>query len=156
MENNNKKYYSFIALNKCVSDKGASYNAITAELLLTNIKFQEVNGKSLCTARASISNRTKMLNSFFGSNFPENEESVWVDVNFWEERADRIKKFVGDKTRLHLVVAGSATLRKFDKKDGTPGEAITISVNDWYNIKMTQSDKNTGISGTADDGDLPY
>jgi hypothetical protein len=68
MENNtnNRKRYTFLALNKCVSESGNPYIDITAELYLSGIQFKEVGGKSVCTARAAINNRQKILNNIIG------------------------------------------------------------------------------------------
>lgn len=137
-----RKYYSFLTLNKCISDKGNTYTGVTAELTLSRIEFKNANGKMLCVARAAINNRNKMLNSALGSNFPLDEEAVWVDVNIWEDRAERFKKFIGDRTKIRLVVTGNIALHKYSKGDGTPGESVSITVQDWLALPSGNS-KNT-------------
>ena len=155
---NTKKYYTFLALNRCMSDSGNSYVDITAELNLSRIEFKEVNDKLLCTARAAISNRSKLLNTFLGTSYPETDAPVWVDVTFWESRAERFKKFVGDRDKVRLVVVGSVARRVYTKNDGNEGESVTITVNDW----LTMPTRNAGAAApsqvpeAAEADDLPY
>jgi single-stranded DNA-binding protein len=165
MENNtnNRKRYTFLALNKCVSESGNPYIDITAELYLSGIQFKEVGGKSVCTARAAINNRQKILNNMLGTSYPESEESVWVDVTFWEARADRFKKFIGNETKARLVVVGSVATRSFTRNDGSPGESVTISVNDWLSLatrtpaaSTAPATRTAAPTNNSGDDDLPF
>ena len=153
-----RKYYSFLALNKCVTDKGNTYNGITVELSLTRIEFKTVNDKTLCVARAAINNRAKVLNTALGSNFPLTEDAVWVDVNLWEDRAERFKKLLGDRTKIRVLAVGTAALHNFKKGDGTPGESVTITVQDWLVLPGGNNKTTTEAAPTltATDDDLPY
>ena len=159
--NNEKKFYTFLATNKCVGKDGATFNDVTAVLNLTNIQVKSANDKKLVVARAAINNRTKLLNSVLGSHFPESDEVVWADVTFWEARADRFEKFIGQQTKARLCVVGTISLRNYQKQDGTNGEAISISVNDWIGLDgRGTGNKAEGAPQsnvpTVNDDDLPY
>ena len=155
MENNNRKYYTFLALNKCIADSGNGYVDITAELNLTRIEFKEVNDKLLCTARAAINNRSKVLNNYLGTSYPETDAPVWVDVNLWESRAERFKKFVGDRDKVRVVVVGSVARRTYTKNDGNEGESVSITVNDWLALP-TRNGGAVAEHQPAENDDLPY
>ena len=161
---NNKKFYTTIKMFPCVGNNDSRYTGITVILSLSNIQQRDVNGKSMVSARAAINNRTKLINTTLGTSFDENEETLWVDVNFWEARADRFLKFIGNREKVLLGVMGTITARKFDRQDGTKGEALSITADEWFgmgNNSAPRADAPQGAGAAPSipeptDDDLPY
>lgn len=156
-----KKFYTTIKTFPCVSKSGTPYTGITAILSLSNIQVKTVNDKPLVTARAAINNRTKLLNEALGTSFPETDETVWVDVNFWESRADRFQKFLGDRTKVLVGVMGTITARKFPRQDGSEGEALALTADEWFGVgnsktEAPQNGPDPSIPTLNADDDLPY
>lgn len=160
MENNNgKKYYTFIAINKCVGKNGGTFNDIAAVLNISNIQVKNAGGKNLVTARAAINNRTKLINDALGCNLVDRDGVLWVDINFWEDRADRFQKFIGNQEKARLCIVGAVSARKYAKQDGTEGETVTITVNDWFGIDRRSDAPQAAPQGSipqVGDDDLPY
>ena len=160
----NKKYYTTIKTFPCVGNNNSRYTGITAILSLSNIQQREVNGKNMVSARAAINNRTKLINSALGTSFDENEETIWVDVNFWEARADRFLKFVGNREKVLLGVMGTITARQFDRQDGTKGTSLSITADEWFGMNSNSAPRTDApqYAGAAPsipaqtDDDLPY
>ena len=165
MENNNKKYYTFLNIQKCEGKNGGTYNGVTAILNLTNIETKMTgDGKKVVTSRAAINNRTNLLNTALGCNLVDKDGAIWVSVDFWEDRAERFQKFICNNTKARLVIVGSIAARKFAKNDGTEGESVTIRVNDWQSLGGT-SEGATAAPATStpqnnipvvEDDDLPF
>lgn len=161
---NNKKFYTTIKMFPCVGNNDSRYTGITAILSLSNIQQRDVNGKPMVSARAAINNRTKLINTTLGTSFNENEETLWVDVNFWEARADRFLKFMGNRDKALLGVMGTITARRFERQDGTKGEAISITADEWFGVGNNAAPRADAlqVGGAAPsiptivDDDLPY
>ena len=153
-----KKFYTTMKTFPCVGKNNAPYTGITVVLALSNIQQKDANGKKLVTARGAINNRTKLLNQALGTSFPETDETVWVDVNFWEERADRFLKFLGDREKVLVGIMGSASARKFKRTDETEGESIAITADDWFGMGGNNpAPKEQAASvPTVNDDELPY
>ena len=157
-----KKFYTTIKMFPCISKNNNPYFGVTTVLNLSNFQVKDANGKKLVTARAAINNRTKLLNDTLGTKLPEANETAWVDVTFWEDRAERFQKFLGDRTKVLVCVMGTISARQFSKQDGTPGEALTISVDDWFGLgggnNSTPKDAapQPSIPTFNADDDLPY
>lgn len=153
-----KKFYTNIKFFPCVDKNNAPYNGITVVLSLSNVQKKTVNEKNLVTARGAINNRTKLINQTLGTAFPETDETVWVDVNFWEDRADRFVKFLGDREKVLVCIMGTARGRTFKKADETDGYAMTINADDWFVMNGAGSAPKGPEASvpTVNDDDLPY
>ena len=135
MENTERKYYTFFNANKCVGTNG-EFVGITTIVTLSNIQKKDVNGKTLVTARTRISNRSKTMSAVLGSEIHAEEDgSVWCDVTFWEDRAERFLRYVGDRERVRIVLIGAMSLRTFTRADETEGQSVTINATDWANAE---------------------
>ena len=56
----------------------------------------------------------------------ENKQTLWVDCSLWGDRAQKLGPYLTKGKQVAL--AGDFNLRTFQKKDGTPGAAITCDV----------------------------
>lgn len=128
-----KKIYTFIECNKCVGTNGSQFNDVSAKLLLTNFEQKEVNGSKLITARARISNQEKVLSRVLDKEIVADEKGhVWVTVSFWEDKAERITKYLGDRDSAFVFIVGSISCKEYDKKDGSgKGVSVTINAKNW-------------------------
>ena len=157
-----KKNFTTIKLYPCISKNDSRYTGVTVVATISNIQVKDANGKQLVTARAAINNRTKLLNKELGTSYPETTETIWADVNFWEDRAERFQKFLGDRPKAWLCLMGTISARKFAKQDGTEGESIVITVDDWFglgggnNSAPKDAAPQPTIPTLNPDDDLPY
>lgn len=130
-----KKYYTFFKANKCIGTNG-EFIGVTTIVTLYNIQKKDVNGKTLVTARTKISNQAKAMSAALGAEIHANEDgSVWCDVQFWEDRAERFLRYVGERERVKVVIVGAMNLRTFTKVDETEGQSVTINATDWANAE---------------------
>lgn len=133
MENTERKYYTFFNANECVGNNG-NFVGVTTIVTLSNIQKKDVNGKALVTARTRISNRAKAMSAVLGTEIQADADgSVWCDVTFWEDRADRFLRYVGDRERARVVLVGTMTTRTFNRADGTENKTVSINAMDWAN-----------------------
>ena len=56
----------------------------------------------------------------------ENKQTLWVDCSLWGDRAQKLGPYLTKGKQVAL--SGDFNLRTFQKKDGTPGAAITCDV----------------------------
>ena len=57
------------------------------------------------------------------------DETTWVNCSVWGKRADTVMKFF--KKGSKVTLSGSGKLRTYEKKDGTQGSSLEMSVNDF-------------------------
>ena len=57
------------------------------------------------------------------------DETTWVNCAVWGKRATTVMKFMTKGSRV--TVAGSAKVREYETKDGTPGKVLEMNVNDF-------------------------
>ena len=132
MANTNKKQYTFLNVVNATS-KGNTFKNMVIKGYVSRIQEGEANGKKLIRATVACSGRTKIINSMFGTNIPE-DNVVWINVTVWEERAERFKHMleaIGNPNTVNLVLIGSASVNKYTNKNGEEVEGINLSVNDW-------------------------
>ena len=152
MANEQKKYVTFISMVNA-NKKNGTFIAATVGSLISKFRIREVNGKKLITACMPIQNRAKYINTMLGTSFSEeSEESIWVDVTFWEKRADRFENMLAkldNPDKIRVVLVGSLSAKKYTKKDNSgEGIAVTLSVSDWMLVDIPKSaKKGTAISG---------
>ena len=141
MANTNKKQYTFLNVVNAVTSKGNTFKNMVIKGYVSRIQEGEANGKKLIRATVACSGRTKIINSMFGTNIPE-DNVVWINVTVWEDRAERFKHMleaIRNPNTVNLVLIGSASVNKYTNKNGEEVEGINLSVNDW-----TLCDGNTG------------
>ena len=56
-------------------------------------------------------------------------ETTWVNCAVWGKRATTVQKYFSKGSRVTVV--GSAKVREFEGKDGTPGKVLEMNVNDF-------------------------
>ena len=132
------KFYSFLNGNRCVTRDGKEYIGVTTTVIHNRIERKDVNGKKLVSARAAISNRTRTVANLLGVDLPD-EETLWVDVTFWEDRAERFDRFLGDRDKVRVVLCGSLSSREYERQDGTKGIGVSINVNDWMHYPLKEA-----------------
>ena len=135
-----KTYYSTIKVFNCIGGKNDDkrYHGVGAVLCLSNIRSKTVGDKAVVEARCAINNRTKTINGALKTSFTS--DVLWADVVFWEEKATRFKKFLGDRQKILLGIFGTIKADQYKKTDGTDGESITISVDEWFNVGGGKTD----------------
>lgn len=122
-----KKYYTFFG------------NGTVMDVTLSNVQTKNIDGKQLVTARACVSNRAQAISKLLDKEItPDDKGNVWIDVCFWEDKAERFLKFIGDRDRVRVVVVGNLTSKEFSKKDGSHGVAITLNAITWETIGQTK------------------
>ena len=127
-----RKYSTFLNCNRSISQKGGEFISVTTIVKLSNFRQKDVNGSNLITARACIANRSKVLSEVLEANVePDEYGNVWVDVTFWDGKAERISKYLGDRETARVVLVGAMSYRTFTKDDGTEGIGVTIRASDW-------------------------
>ena len=57
------------------------------------------------------------------------DETTWVNCAVWGKRANTVIQYMTKGSRV--TVAGSAKVREFEAKDGTPGKVLEMNVNDF-------------------------
>ena len=127
-----KKYSTFLNCNKCVSYNGGEFIGVSTVVKLSNFKQKEVNGTKLTTARAPIANRSNVLSSVLKEEItPDEYGNVWVDVTFWDNKSDRIAKYLGDRETARVFLVGALSCRTYTRDDGSKGIGVTIRASDW-------------------------
>lgn len=133
---NEKKFYTFVNITEGTE---GTHN-ITAALTLTHPDYKELtSGKKVLTTSAAFSNREKMLSDALGTELKGQDGTLWADVNFWDNMAERFQKFLNGRDKVRLIVCGRLTLRKWTTKDGVEANRVQIAVNDWYQLPMTNA-----------------
>ena len=133
MANTNKKQYTFLNVVNAVTSKGTNFKNMVIKGYVSRIQEGEANGKKLIRATVACSGRTKIINSMFGTNIPE-DNVVWINVTVWEDRAERFKHMleaIRNPNTVNFVLIGSASVNKYTNKNGEEVEGINLSVNDW-------------------------
>ena len=127
-----KKFYPFFNCNRCIGSNGNEFIGVSTIVKLSNFKQKEVNGSKLTTARARLTNCSNILTSVLKQEIlPDEYGNVWVDVTFWDDKSDRINKYIGDRETALVFLVGSMSTRKFTRDDGTEGIGITIRASNW-------------------------
>ena len=93
--------------------------------------------------------------------FGERRTTQWVENSYWGKRAAAVAPYIkkGDK----ITVSGELQLKDFDRKDGTPGQKLSVRVNDLDLASRTDGDatRSQGASSgsrsrpSGYDGDRP-
>lgn len=150
----NKKYYTFINTQNCVGNNNKTYVGVTAIVNVSNVELKMTpNGVSVAAGRAAINNRTKTLSTALGVEIKDTNGTVWVDVNVWQDRAERFANYIGDRKNVRLCLVGQLTYTEFPKADGTTGQRVAINVNDWAPVGATTQNGDTKKSSEPDDHD---
>ena len=136
-----KKFYSFLNTQRCITKEGNEYVGCTVVLTASNIETKTTEaGKKLTTARGCINNRGKLLSTVLGKEVVESENgAVWCDITFWEDKSERFCKFIKDREKTKICIVGTLSLREFEKNDGTPGQRVTINATDWFAVPSNNS-----------------
>lgn len=153
MANEQKRYTTFLSMVNA-NKKNGTFVSTTVGGLISRFSYRDVNGKKLIRALMPIQNRAKAINRMLGTNFPEDtEDAIWVDVAFWEARADRFEHMLeklGNPDKIRVVLVGSLSARTYTKKDGGEGIALTLAVSDWMLIGIPENaQKGIAIEGKS-------
>lgn len=151
MSSEAKKYITFFnAVN--ANKKEGTFVSATVGGLISRFRVQDAKGKKLIRATMAVQNRAKAINYALGTSFSEDsDDPIWVDVNFWENRADRFEHMIeklGGPNKVKVVLVGSLTARTYTKNDGAEGVAVTLTVSDWmFNGIPEKAQMDTPIEG---------
>lgn len=153
MSNETKKYTTFFAAVNATKTNGTFVSA-TIGGLISRFRVQNARDKKLIRASMAVQNRAKAINYFLGTSFQEDSnEPIWLDVNFWEDRAERFEHMLeklGNPDKIKVVLVGSLTARTYTKNDKTTGVAVTLTVSDWmFNGIPEKAQMGTPIEGGA-------
>ena len=86
-----------------VTSKGTNFKNMVIKGYVSRIQEGEANGKKLIRATVVCSGRTKIINSMFGTNIPE-DNVVWINVTVWEDRAERLSICLKQSEILTLLI----------------------------------------------------
>lgn len=146
--------YTFLNMVEANGKNDKKFINVTVGSVLLKFETHESNGKKFVTATMPINGRAKAINGRFGTNYAEND-TIWANVVFWEDRADRFLKMMdklGKPDRVRLVVVGAIGKNEFQKKDGSTGVTVRINVNDWMLIgspNQNQTNDTNSVSPAA-------
>lgn len=146
--NQQRKSYTFLNTYKVVSPKGGEQDGVTLIGYVSNVKPAQ-NESAPTHASVAIKNRAKRINMLLGTNFPENEETIFADLAVWRDAGKRLEKYMAvspDRKSVKAVLVGRIRKNEFTRKDGTPGVSVVIDVNDWESVDYRSA--NGGNSGT--------
>lgn len=130
-ESNQRKYWSFMEIVKAKSKNG-EFNHITVKGPLCNGERRYTNdGKAVYSGSIPVNNRAKALNYALGTNFPENDETHWLNVSFWDTNADRIEKFLNGRKSAQIIVCGSIKVNNYQDRNGQNQIGLNVSVSNW-------------------------
>jgi single-strand DNA-binding protein len=71
-------------------------------------------------------------------------KTLWVDCSLWGSRAEGVSQYI--TKGMKLTVAGRVDLQTFQKKDGTEGSKMTLSISD-LEMPVKGSSGNSGNDG---------
>lgn len=132
-----KKYYSFLNVNKCVGSNGNEFIGVTTQVTVSNFRDKMVGDTALVSGRAPIANRSNILSTVLGHEItPDEKGNVWVDVNIWGDRAERFKKYLNGREKVRVVLTGVLTYNEFTRADGSKGTGVSIKVTDWTSAEF--------------------
>lgn len=132
-----KKYYTFMNVNKCVGSNGNDFLGITAQVTVSNFKDKMVGDTPLVSGRAPIANRSNILSTVLEKEItPDSNGNVWVDVTFWGDRADRFKKYLNGREKVRVVLTGVLSCHEYTRSDGSTGIGVSIKVTDWASAEF--------------------
>ena len=125
---NEKKFYSFLN----VTDGPDGTKNCTTVVTLSRPELKQLQEeKKVLNCSAPLTNRDKALSAALGCEITSTNDTVWVDVNFWNDLADKFQKFIGDREKVRVVLCGRLSVRKWKTEDGKERCKPQISVNDW-------------------------
>lgn len=123
-----KKYYSFCSLQK---ENGKVFATVNGTLF--GLEAKDVGEKKLVAGRLALNNVSRRVASALEIELPD-EEALFIDVNFWDDRAERIAKFFGEREKARVCLTGRLRANKFTRADGTEGVAVALDVQDWFGL----------------------
>ena len=134
MANTEKKSYTFLNVVTALGKEDKKWLSATIIGTLTKIEQRMTPaGKDVVVGRMPINGRSKSINKLLGTSY-NNDDTVWVDVSVWEDRAVRFINMLqklNNPDKLRLVICGSLSKRTYKRKDETEGAAVSLAVQDW-------------------------
>ena len=105
------------------------------------------------------------------AGFGQNKTTSWIRFNLWGKRGESVAPYL--KKGQLVGVSGEASLREYDKKDGSKGSSLEVRVNDLTLLGKREAgdqpapqqrqspapkpQQNSGGGfGDFDDGDVPF
>lgn len=135
----NKHRTTFFSANRMLNPDDKEFVGVTAILTLTNIKCKDTTeGRKIVTARAAVNNHSKMMSKMLGVDVPEQDGTTWVDVVFWDDKAERFTRFLKGRDKVRVCVVGSMKPRAWKHEDGTENLGVTITCFNWDGIPTHQ------------------
>jgi single-strand DNA-binding protein len=74
--------------------------------------------------------------------FGDREKTDWVDCTYWGERAAKVGQYI--KKGNLLVISGEVGLEEFQRRDGTPGAKLAVTVD---KLDLDSKGKSEGAEG---------
>ena len=105
--------------------------------------------KKIVTATMPINGRAKAINARLGTQYAD-DDTVWVRVQFWEDRAERFMKMlnaIGNPSSVRLVLVGALSVQQYEK-DGTVRKNVILNVNDWNLVGNSNSNASKPANNT--------
>lgn len=153
----NERNYNFGAMQKNKDGKVVAY--------IEGWTFQPKNNGEMLSSRkvnvngeeklvANITLATHLSSSMMKYNFGENfaTEDHFIECTLWEDVANRMQKY-GPTPKQILGVFGELKVQEYQKKDGTNGQKLVMTVNNFKAVTKKQgantSTSNQGSSNQA-------
>jgi len=156
-----RKSYSFVDFRR--TEGGAPFGAVIANTTRdVDLRYTK-SGKAVARVGVALNNVSKHINFVLGTNFPENAETLFVELTAWERTAEMLASANIPKGSL-VAVTGLLGIEEYDGKNGKQ-KRLTLTVSRFRVIYR----KGNGSSGTTgkgtttehepldfDDDDLPF
>lgn len=128
MEKNERKYYTYMDIVDGKNDQ----KYVFTDLLITRLESKTTeDGKKVLSGSAAISNCEKKLSKAFGKEVYAKDGTVWADVSFWEDQAERLEKLLKGGDKVKVILTGRISLREWNTANGEPRQRVRINVNSW-------------------------
>lgn len=136
----NKTNYNFGAMRK-VGEVSVGYvegwTFQPKERELLNVRKVNVKGEEKSVATLTIS--TTLAKSVMKYNFGEDfdKEQHFIECTAWGQTADRLAKFA-PTPKMILGLFGELKVQEYDKKDGTKGKKLVMTIDNFKGVTKKQ------------------
>ena len=143
---NEKKYYTWMD----IAEGKDGQKLITVELTLSRPDLRDLQeGKKVLSCSAAISNGEQRIGKALGTELKAQDGTLWVEVQFWNDIADRFQKFLNGREKIRAIICGRLSLRTWTAKDGSPAQRVQISASNWRALDKASPAASDGAATEA-------
>ena len=157
-----RKSYSFVDFRR--TEGGAPFGVVIANTTReVDLRYTQT-GKAVANVGVALNNASKHINYVLGTNFPENAETLFVELTAWERTAEMLANANIPKGSL-VAVSGFLGIEEYEGKNGKQ-KRLTLTVSKFRVIYRKGDGSDNGKVGKVttaepepldiDDDDLPF